>query len=107
MLVIENRYIVLSYITHPSIFSFLTQINHILFMYNLISSHSYDHPFPKRQILNSSKRKEFADDRNRLDKNGRNLYKWVENTVGNGEIARYEQFLHFPQYFQETCSADR
>ena len=25
--------------------------------------------------------------------------KRVENTVGKGEIARYEQFLLFPQYF--------
>ena len=25
--------------------------------------------------------------------------KWVENTVGKGEIARYEQFLLFPQCF--------
>ena len=27
--------------------------------------------------------------------------KWVENTVGKGEIARYEQFLLFPQCFQD------
>ena len=40
--------------------------------------------------------KEFADDNFKFDKNGRNLSKWVENTVGKGEIARYEQFLHFP-----------
>ena len=25
------------------------------------------------------------------------------NTVGKGEIARYEQFLHFPQCFQKAC----
>ena len=24
------------------------------------------------------------------------------NTVGKGEIARYEQFILFPQYFQKT-----
>ena len=24
----------------------------------------------------------------------------------NGEIARFEQFLLFPQYFQTTCTAD-
>ena len=28
--------------------------------------------------------------------------KWVENAVGKGEIARYEQFLLFPQCFQKT-----
>ena len=32
--------------------------------------------------------------------------KWVENTVGNGEIARDEQFLPFPQFFQKTHTAD-
>ena len=31
------------------------------------------------------------------------LSKWVENTVGKGEIARYEQFLFFPQCFQKAC----
>ena len=29
--------------------------------------------------------------------------KRIENTVGKGEIARYEQFLLFPQYFQKVC----
>ena len=29
--------------------------------------------------------------------------KRVENTVGKGEIARYEQFLIFPQCFQKAC----
>ena len=33
------------------------------------------------------------------------LSKQVENTVGNGEIACYEQFLLFPQCFQKTCRA--
>ena len=28
--------------------------------------------------------------------------KWVENTVGKGEIARYEQFLLFLQCFQKS-----
>ena len=32
--------------------------------------------------------------------------KFVENTVGNGEIARYEQFLLFPHCFLEICNAD-
>ena len=31
------------------------------------------------------------------------LSKWVENTVGKGEIARYEQFLLFPLCFQKAC----
>ena len=39
----------------------------------------------------------------KFDKNGRKLSKQVENTVGKGEIARYEQFLLFPQCFQKAC----
>ena len=35
--------------------------------------------------------------------NGRQLSKQVENTVGKGEIARYEQFLLFPRCFQKAC----
>ena len=55
------------------------------------------------QILDSSKLKEFADDNFKFDENGRKLSKRVENTVGKGEIARYEQFLLFPQCFQKAC----
>ena len=29
--------------------------------------------------------------------------KRIENTVGKGEIARYEQFLLFSQRFRKTC----
>ena len=39
-------------------------------------------------------------------KNGGKFSERVENTVGKGEIARYEQFLLFPQCFQKTCTAD-
>ena len=39
------------------------------------------------------------DDHFKLEENGSKLSKWVENTVGKGEIARYEQFLLFPQCF--------
>ena len=31
------------------------------------------------------------------------FYKWVQNAEGKGEIARYEQFLLFPQCFLKTC----
>ena len=47
--------------------------------------------------------KEFADDSFKFDENGRKLSKRVENTVGKGEIARYEQFLLFRQCFQKAC----
>ena len=60
-------------------------------------------PFPKRQILVSSKQKEFADDNSKFDEKGGEFSKRVENTVGKGEIARYEQFLLFPQCFQKTA----
>ena len=63
-------------------------------------------PFPKQQILGSSKLKGFADDNFKFDENGRKFSERVENTVGKGEIAHYEQFLLFPQCFQKTSSAD-
>ena len=44
---------------------------------------------------------EFAD---KINNNGRKFSKLVENTVGMGEIARYEQFLLFPQCLQNTCN---
>ena len=62
--------------------------------------------FPKQQILDSSKVKEFADDNFKFDENGKNFFKQVESTVGKGEIARCEQFLVFPQCFQKTCTGD-
>ena len=58
------------------------------------------------QILDSSNLKEFADDNFKFDANGRKFSKRVENTVGKGEIARYEQFLLFPQCFQMTYTVD-
>ena len=47
--------------------------------------------------------KECADDNFKFDENGRKLSKQVENTVGKGEIAHYEQFLLFPRCFQKAC----
>ena len=63
-------------------------------------------PFPNYKLLDSSQLKEFADDNFNSVENGRKLFKQVENTVGKGEIARYEQFLLFPQCFQKSCTAD-
>ena len=56
--------------------------------------------------MDSSKLKELADDNLKFGENGIELSKLVENTVGKGEIASYEQFLLFPQCFQRTCTAD-
>ena len=58
-------------------------------------------PYQTTNFIDSSKLKEFADDNFKFNKNGRKLSKWVENTVGKGEIARYEQFLLFPRFFQK------
>ena len=63
-------------------------------------------PFPKRQILDSSRLKEFADNNFKYDENGRKFSKMAENTVGKRAVAYGEQFLLFPQSFQKSCTAD-
>ena len=68
---------------------------------------SRDCVFPKQQILDSSKLEVFADDNFKFDDKCTKFSKWVEHTVGKGEIARYEQILLFPQCFQKTCTAVR
>ena len=65
-----------------------------------------DLPFPKQHICNSSKLKEFADENSKFDDNGRKFSERIENTVGKGEIACYEQFLLFQKCFQKTCTAN-
>ena len=50
--------------------------------------------------------KEFADDKFKFDENNREFSTRVESTVGKGEIARYEQYLLFPQCFENTCIAN-
>ena len=55
------------------------------------------------KILDRSKLKQSADDNTKFDENSRHFSKRVENTVGKGEFARYEQFLLFPQCFQKAC----
>ena len=42
--------------------------------------------------------KEFANNNYKFDINGRKFSKQVENNVGKGEIARYEQFLLVPVF---------
>ena len=63
-------------------------------------------PLLNNKFLDSSKLKGFADDNFKVDENGRKFSKWIENTVGKGEIACYEQFLIFPPCFQTACAAD-
>ena len=46
-------------------------------------------PITRRQILDSSKVKKFADDNFEYDENGRTLSKRVENAVGKGAISPF------------------
>ena len=62
-------------------------------------------PFPNCKFK-TSKLKKVADNNFKFDENGRPFLKCLENTVGKGEIARYEQFLLFPQCFQKTYAVD-
>ena len=59
-------------------------------------------PLPDDKILDWSKLKQSADDNFEFDVNGTKFSKLVENSLGKGEIARYEQFLLFPQLFQKA-----
>ena len=56
--------------------------------------------------LDSSKLKEFVCDNFEFNEKRRKFSKQIENSVGKGEIAGYEQFLLFPHCFQKTCTAD-
>ena len=53
-------------------------------------------------FINYSKVQKFADDNFKFDENGRKFSKQVENTVGKGEIAQYEQFPLFPLCFHPS-----
>ena len=56
-------------------------------------------PLPDNKILDWSELKQSADDNFEFDVNSRKFSKLVENTVGKGKIAHYEQLLFFPQCF--------
>ena len=47
--------------------------------------------------------KEFADDNLKFDENGSKFSKQVENTVGKGEIARFEQLLVLSNFSYFHC----
>ena len=61
-------------------------------------------PFPKQQILDSSKLKEFADDNFQFYEYGRKLYKRVENAVVKGEIA-LSSFSFSHSVLKKFCAA--
>ena len=50
--------------------------------------------------------KEFADDNIKVDENSGKFSQGVQNTVGKGEIACYEQFLLFSLCFLKAYTAD-
>ena len=66
----------------------------------------YVNPFPNNRILDSSELKGFVDNNFKFNENDREFCKLVENTIGKGEIAHFEQFLLFPLCFLKTCTAD-
>ena len=61
--------------------------------------------FPKLQILDSSKLKEFANNNFKFDENGKNLSERVENIAGKGEITSNFSFSHsvFERLVLQTC----
>ena len=58
-------------------------------------------PFSNDKFYSSKLKDNF-----KVDESGIMFSKWLENTVGKGEIARCEQFLLFSQGFQKSCIAD-
>ena len=70
-------------------------------------SHVVFQRFLKQQILHGSKLKEFADSNFKFNKNGRKFLKLVENTVGKGEIAPYDQFSFSHSVFKRLVLQTR
>ena len=56
--------------------------------------------FPN-DTIDTSRLKEFAEDNFKFDENSGKFSERVENPMGKGEIAHYEQYLLFPQRFSE------
>ena len=65
---------------------------------------AYINPLPDDKILDRSNLKQSADDNLKFDENSRKFSKQVENSVGKGEIARYEQFLFSHSVFKRLVS---
>ena len=73
-----------------------------LTLYQTIMIFNNFNPLPDDKILDWSKLKQSADHNFQFDVNSRKFSKLVENTVGKGEIACYEQYLLFQQCFQKA-----
>ena len=63
-------------------------------------------PLPDMTISGSSKSAANQDIMSKIWTNGIQLSDWVENIVGKGEVACYEQFLLFPPCFQKLSVVD-
>ena len=63
-------------------------------------------PLPHMAILGSTNSAAKKDMMSKFGQMGIQLSNWVENIVGKGEIARYDQFLLFPQCFQKLSVVD-
>ena len=61
-------------------------------------------PFTKRQTLDRTKLKPFAEEKLNIINIIISLLHTVENTVGKGENAGYQHFLLFPQCFPKPSS---
>ena len=64
-------------------------------------------PFPKQQILDSSKMKEFADDNFKLDEYGREFLKRIENTEGKEKLLVTSNFSLSPCVFKRLVLQTR
>ena len=72
---------------HLSIFltSYLSLEESKIGMWSSVNNLSKFYPFPRRQILDSSKLKELADNNSRFDENGEKFSNSLEKTVGKGK----------------------
>ena len=62
---------------------------------------SQTYPFPKRQIFDSSKLKEFADDNFKFDENKRTFSKLVENSGEERRNYSSQAISPFPAVFSK------
>ena len=67
----------------------------------MLEGQSFNLTFPKQQILDSSKVKEFADDNFKFDENGGKFSKRVENTKGKGEISLFPKVFSKDMYCRD------
>ena len=63
--------------------------------------------FPKRQILDSSKVKEYADDNSKFDENGVEFSKRVENNVGKEKLLVSSNLSFFYTVFKKLVFSGR